>query len=50
VNRFIQDGLLSSCSSVRGLEVSVIPSQRANLQSIADGRDIPKHLEALWSS
>jgi len=50
VNRFIQDGLLSSHSTVRGLEVSVIPSQRATLQSIAEGRDIPKHLEALWSS
>ena len=50
VNRFIQDGLLSSCSTVRGLEVSVIPSQRATLQAMAEGRELSKHLEVLWSS
>lgn len=49
VNQFIRDGVLTSASTARGLEVSVSPSHRALLQSIAEGRDIPKHLEALWS-
>lgn len=49
VNQLIRDGQLLSQSTSRGLEVCVSPDHRAILQSISEGRDIPKQLEALWA-
>lgn len=49
VNQLIRDGHLVSQSTHRGLEVEVNPDRRGALQSISDGRDIPKQLEALWA-
>ena len=47
VNQLIRDGVLASLSSARGLEVMVARGQLGLLESIAEGRDIPKSLEAL---
>lgn len=49
VNQLIRDGALQGISTARGLEVGVATSHRAMLQSVADGRDIPETLEALWA-
>ena len=48
-NQLIREGLLSSTATARGMEVSVPSAQRATLEAIAEGRDIPKGLEQLWS-
>lgn len=49
VNQFIRDGVLVSTSTARGLEVEVSPESSRVLDALVDGRDIPKHLEALWA-
>lgn len=49
VNQLIRDGVLLGMSTARGLEVSVAPEHRALLQSVAEGRDIPPALEAMWA-
>ena len=49
VNQFIRDSVLISTATARGLEVQVNPEHRRLLESVVEGRDIPKHLEALWS-
>ncbi len=49
VNQLIRDNVLVGTSTARGLEVSVAPDHRDLLQSVAEGRDIPKPLEALWA-
>ena len=49
VNQMIRDGILTSTATARGVEVLVGASQRATLEAVAEGRDIPRSLEALWS-
>lgn len=46
-NQLIRDGLLSSAATARGMEVQVNANQRASLEAIAEGRDLPRALEAL---
>lgn len=49
VNQLIREGELVGQPTSRGLEVCVNPDRRGILQSISEGRDIPKQLEALWA-
>lgn len=48
VNQLIREGVLRSVPTPRGLEVEVATEKRPLLETIVDGRDIPKNLEALW--
>lgn len=49
VNQLIREGVLRSVPTPRGLEVEVAAEKRPLLETIVDGRDIPKNLEALWA-
>ena len=48
-NQCIRDGVLISTSTARGLEVMVSGDFTRLLATIVEGRDIPRHLETLWS-